>query len=73
MVAALQDVELRQEIIEAGFSVSGTTRADTDRMRRVEAQRWAAIVRASGFRAIDQYRGCGDSVSGLRSEVRASP
>ena len=51
VVAALQTPELRQKITEAGFSVSGTARADTDRMLRNESQRWAAIVKASGFKA----------------------
>lgn len=50
VVVALQTAELRQKIIEAGFSVSGTARADTDRMLRNENQRWAAIVKASGFK-----------------------
>lgn len=50
VVAALQSAELRQKIIDAGFSVSGTSRADTDRMLRSEAQRWAAVVKASGFK-----------------------
>lgn len=50
VVAALQTGELRQKIIEAGFSVSGTARADTDRMLRGEGQRWAVIVKASGFK-----------------------
>ncbi len=47
---ALQSAELRQKITEAGFSVSGTTRADTERMLRSEHQRWATIVKASGFK-----------------------
>jgi tripartite-type tricarboxylate transporter receptor subunit TctC len=50
VLAALQTPDLRQKIIEAGFSVSGTSRADTDRMLRSEGQRWAAIVKASGFK-----------------------
>lgn len=50
VLAALQSPDLRQKIIEAGFSVSGTSRADTDRMLRSEAQRWAVIVKASGFK-----------------------
>ena len=49
-VAALKTAQLRQKIIEAGFSVSGTARADTDRMLRAEAQRWAVIVKASGVK-----------------------
>lgn len=50
ILAALQTAETRQRLVEAGFSVSGTSRADTDRMLRSETQRWAEIVRVSGFR-----------------------
>jgi tripartite-type tricarboxylate transporter receptor subunit TctC len=50
VVAALQSPQLKQKIIDAGFSVSGTSRAETDRMLRSEGQRWAAIVKASGFK-----------------------
>ncbi|MEN9892642.1 MAG: hypothetical protein RLY78_2937, partial [Pseudomonadota bacterium] len=35
---------------EAGFRVLGTSRADTEKMLKAEAQRWAAVVRATGFR-----------------------
>lgn len=51
VVAALEKAELRQKIVEAGFSVSGASRTDTDQMLRSEGQRWAAVVKASGFRA----------------------
>jgi tripartite-type tricarboxylate transporter receptor subunit TctC len=50
IVVALQSAATRQRIVEAGFSVSGTSRADTDRILRNETQRWAEIVRTSGFR-----------------------
>jgi tripartite-type tricarboxylate transporter receptor subunit TctC len=50
IVAALRVPEVRQKIIEAGFTVSGTSRADTDRMLKNEAQRWATVVKASGFK-----------------------
>jgi tripartite-type tricarboxylate transporter receptor subunit TctC len=50
VLAALQSAELKQKIVDAGFSVSGTSRADTDRMLRNEGPRWAAIVKASGFK-----------------------
>lgn len=49
-VAAVQNPETKAKLIEAGFSVQGTTRADTDRMLRAEATRWASIVKASGFK-----------------------
>jgi tripartite-type tricarboxylate transporter receptor subunit TctC len=48
--AALQSPETRSKLTEAGFSVTGTSRADTQRMLQAEAQRWAAIVKATGFK-----------------------
>lgn len=50
IVAALQTPEYRTKIVEAGFSVSGIGRADTDRMVKAEALRWAKIVKATGFK-----------------------
>ena len=50
-VSAMNAPETRTKIIEAGFSVFGTGRADTERMLRAEAQRWAAVVQARGFKA----------------------
>ena len=50
VVAAVQSPESRTRIIDAGFSVSGTSRADAERMLKAESQRWAAIVKASGFK-----------------------
>jgi tripartite-type tricarboxylate transporter receptor subunit TctC len=49
-VATVQTPDNRARIVEAGFSVSGTSRADTERMLKAEAQRWAAIVKATGFK-----------------------
>lgn len=49
-VAALQNPDARNRIVEAGFAPSGTSRPDTERMLRAESQRWAGIVKASGFR-----------------------
>jgi tripartite-type tricarboxylate transporter receptor subunit TctC len=48
--AAVQSPETKAKIVEAGFSVTGLSRADTDRMLRAEYPRWAGIVKASGFR-----------------------
>ncbi|NML47185.1 tripartite tricarboxylate transporter substrate binding protein [Ramlibacter sp. G-1-2-2] len=48
--AAVQSPDTKARLVEAGFSVAGTSRADTDRMLRSEASRWAAVVKASGFR-----------------------
>lgn len=49
-IAAVQAPETKAKLVEAGFSVFGTSRADTDRMLRAEATRWANVVKASGFR-----------------------
>jgi tripartite-type tricarboxylate transporter receptor subunit TctC len=49
-VTAVQNAESRARLVEAGFSVAGTSRADTDQMLRAEATRWAGIVKASGFK-----------------------
>lgn len=51
VVDAMQSAEVKQKLQEAGFTVLGTPRADTDRLLKSEAQRWAAIVKASGFKA----------------------
>jgi tripartite-type tricarboxylate transporter receptor subunit TctC len=50
IVAALQSFETRAKLVEAGFSVLGTSRADTERMLKSEAARWAALVKATGFK-----------------------
>lgn len=49
--AALQAADVRQTLQQAGFTVVGSGRAEADRMVKAEAQRWAAIVKASGFKA----------------------
>jgi tripartite-type tricarboxylate transporter receptor subunit TctC len=50
VVAAVQSPETRAKLAEAGFSVNGTSRADTDRMLKAESARWAAVVKATGFK-----------------------
>jgi tripartite-type tricarboxylate transporter receptor subunit TctC len=50
VVAAVQSPETRAKLVEAGFSVTGTSRADTDKMLKAEAVRWAAVVKATGFK-----------------------
>jgi tripartite-type tricarboxylate transporter receptor subunit TctC len=50
IVAAVQAPETRSKLQEAGFSVSGTSRTDTERMLKAEATRWAAAVKATGFK-----------------------
>jgi fibronectin-binding autotransporter adhesin len=49
-VKAVQPEDARAKLVEAGFSIVGAGRTDTDRMLREEAARWAAVVKASGFR-----------------------
>lgn len=49
-VEAVQSPEVRQMLVDAGFSVTGTSVADTDRMLKAEANRWGAIVRSAGFK-----------------------
>ena len=49
-VAAVQTPETRAKLVEAGFSPNGTSRAETDRMLKSEALRWAALVKATGFK-----------------------
>jgi len=49
-VEAVQSPEVRQKLVDAGFTVTGTTVPETDRMLRAEAARWAGIVKTSGFR-----------------------
>ena len=49
-VEAVQSPEVRQKLLDAGFSVTGTSLADTDRMLKTEASRWGAIVRSTGFK-----------------------
>jgi tripartite-type tricarboxylate transporter receptor subunit TctC len=50
-VAAVQAPDVRQKLVEAGFTVTGASRADTGRTVKAETQRWAGIVKASGFKA----------------------
>ena len=50
VVAAVQAPEVKQKLQEAGFTVLGTTRADTERMLKAEAPRWAGVVKAAGFK-----------------------
>ncbi|MBL0729207.1 tripartite tricarboxylate transporter substrate binding protein [Piscinibacter sp. HJYY11] len=49
-VAAVQSSDVKQKLSEAGFTVTGTSRADAEKMVKSEGPRWAAIVKASGFK-----------------------
>lgn len=50
VVAAIRSPEVTQKLQEAGFAVLGTTRAETAQLLQSEAQRWAAVVKATGFK-----------------------
>lgn len=50
VVAAVQSPDTRTKLVEAGFSVTGTSRADTEKMLKAESTRWAAVVKATGFK-----------------------
>ncbi|TXH52042.1 MAG: tripartite tricarboxylate transporter substrate binding protein [Burkholderiaceae bacterium] len=50
LVAAVQSPEAKTKLQEAGFSVVGSSRADTEKMLKAEAARWAAVVKATGFK-----------------------
>ncbi|MEO8151800.1 MAG: tripartite tricarboxylate transporter substrate-binding protein [Rhizobacter sp.] len=50
IVAAVQSADVKQKLIDAGFTVTGTSRADAERMVKAEAPRWAGVVKATGFK-----------------------
>jgi len=50
LVAATRSPEVREKLIAAGFSVSGTSRADAEKLVRSEAPRWEKIVKQTGFK-----------------------
>ena len=49
-VAAVQSADVKQKLIDAGFTVTGNSRAEAEKMVKAEAPRWAAIVKQSGFK-----------------------
>jgi tripartite-type tricarboxylate transporter receptor subunit TctC len=51
VVAAVKSPEVSQKLQEAGFTITGTSRADTQNLLKAEATRWAAVVKATGFKA----------------------
>lgn len=50
VVAAVQSPEVKQKLVDAGFTVTGTSRAEAEHMVKAEAPRWAAVVKATGFK-----------------------
>jgi tripartite-type tricarboxylate transporter receptor subunit TctC len=53
IVKALKLPEGRAKLEEAGFRVTGTTRTEFTGIIRDETTRWAKVVKASGFKALD--------------------
>lgn len=49
VAAAVQTPAVRKQLEDAGFTVLGTSRPDTQRLLESEAQRWAAVAKATGF------------------------
>jgi tripartite-type tricarboxylate transporter receptor subunit TctC len=49
-LAAIALPEVQAKLQEAGFTVIGADTAQTQRMLRTEAERWAQLVKASGFK-----------------------
>lgn len=49
-VGALQHPETRTKLSEAGFSITGSSRPEAERLLVAEARRWAGVVRSSGFK-----------------------
>ncbi|MEF7612610.1 tripartite tricarboxylate transporter substrate binding protein [Aquincola sp. MAHUQ-54] len=50
-VASLQAPDVKKLLQDAGFTVTGTSRADSEQMLKSETARWAAVVKATGFKA----------------------
>lgn len=50
VAASVRDPEIQKTLVEAGFSVTGTSRDEVARMIAADTPRWKAVVDASGFR-----------------------
>ncbi len=50
LVEAVKSADVQQKLVDAGFSVTGTTRPDTDRMLKAESVRWGTVVKNTGFK-----------------------
>ncbi|GDY36297.1 tripartite tricarboxylate transporter substrate binding protein [Acidovorax sp. NB1] len=50
LLSALQAPDVTSKLTEAGFTVTGANRSETNRMLKAEASRWSAIVKTSGFK-----------------------
>ncbi len=50
IVSATQSPEVKEKLVAAGFSVTGTSRTDAERLVKAEAPRWEKIVKQTGFK-----------------------
>lgn len=50
IAAAVKSPDVRQKLQDSGFTVTGTPRIEAERTVRAEAARWAAVVKATGFK-----------------------
>lgn len=50
VLSALQDVDLRRRLEEAGFSIIGNSPEAAKRMIAAETAKWKAVVTATGFK-----------------------
>jgi tripartite-type tricarboxylate transporter receptor subunit TctC len=50
LMATMQSPDTRSKLQDAGFSVIGSSRAETEKMLKAEAARWAAVVKTTGFK-----------------------
>lgn len=50
LIEAIKAPEVQQKLVDAGFSVTGANRADTERMLKAESARWATVVKSTGFK-----------------------
>ena len=51
IVKALQAPEIRSKLADAGMQAAGTKRAEFEQMMSVDIDRWAKVVKATGFKA----------------------
>ena len=51
IAAAIHAPETRARILAMGFQPTGTSADELERIQRLEFDRWAAVVKASGYKA----------------------
>lgn len=50
LVESTQSPEVKQKLVAAGFSVTGTSQAEAEKLVKSEAPRWEKIVKQTGFK-----------------------